>query len=376
MKYKLTAILVLALWGSTLAAQDKEIEFDTLTLAQACKKAAAENKLVFVDCYTTWCIPCKHMEANVFKVDSVAHFFNTTFINIKMDMDKAETKEAGKKYSVGAYPSYLLVDKDGNLVYKFVGGMSAGEFMAKVRTGLHPDNEVAVMNERYAAGERSPEFMRKYIRLKIHLMEIETAKQLNAELMGRLSAPEKAKAENWVLFGSNRYALYLSEVGSLNFNYLADHWRDFLAENSKDTIDLKLATVYRKIAGVFISGQYHGNTSSKLYLPSDIPLFKKQIEGTEMPDKAQLLVLMDMSQAAVNKEYDKATQLLIDHVEQFTPANQSIIFDYLWMCFSIPGYKYDGFTIISDKIARTSSNPHLIKICEEYKKKEQEAHAK
>jgi hypothetical protein len=85
---------------------------------------------------------------------------------------------------------------------------------------------------------------------------------------------------------------------------------------------------------------------------------------------------MDMSQAAVNKEYDKATQLLIDHVEQFTPANQSIIFDYLWMCFSIPGYKYDGFTIISDKIARTSSNPHLIKICEEYKKKEQEAHAK
>lgn len=376
MKNQVAILAALALWAGAAHAQHRKIEFDSLTMAQACKKAATENKLVFIDCYTSWCIPCKHMEANVFTIDSVADYFNTTFINLKMDMDKGEAKALGKKYQVGAYPSYLLVDKDGNLVYKFVGGMLASEFMAKVKSGLSTDNEVAVMNARYAAGDRSPEFMRKYILLKIRLMEIEPAKQLNTELMGLLSAQEKAKAENWVLFGENRYALYLSEVRSLNFGYLANHWRDFLAGTSKDTIDHKLTAVYRKIAGVFISGQFHSGTSSTLYFPADIPKFKQEIAATEMPDKNQLLVLMDMCEAAVNKEHEKVTRLLIDHIAEFTPANQSVVFDYLWMCFSIPGYKYDGFSEIYDKVAKTSSNPHLIKICEEYKQKEIQAHAK
>ncbi len=44
-----------------LLAQDsvsQGIHFEDLTLKEACAKAKAEGKKVFVDCYTQTCIPC------------------------------------------------------------------------------------------------------------------------------------------------------------------------------------------------------------------------------------------------------------------------------------------------------------------------------
>ncbi|RXK87072.1 thioredoxin family protein [Filimonas effusa] len=375
MNKKLVTGAAMILWSTALFAQHRKIEFQSLTLAQACIKAAQENKLIFIDCYTSWCIPCKHMEANVFTVDSVADYFNSQFINLKMDMDKGEAVALGKKYQVGAYPSYLLVNKDSVLVSKFVGGMSAAEFISKTKAGTNPNNAVAVMNARYDAGERSSEFLRDYICQKIWLMEIAPAQKLNKDLMQQLSRADKAKPENWVLFGDNRYSLYLSDAGSENFNYLAEHWRDFSAI-PRDTLNSKLSSIYRKIAGVFVAGRYNAKTNSEKYRPTDIPTYKKQIEGTELPDKKDLLLLMDISQAAVDKNTEKVTRLLAENVDTLSEKNKSIVFDYIAMCLSIPHYKYDGFGVIADRIVKTSTNPFLVNICKEYKQREIDLHAK
>ena len=60
----------------SLKAQHREIAFEHTTLQEALKKATIENKILFVDCYTDFCGPCKVMAATVFKTDSVADFFN------------------------------------------------------------------------------------------------------------------------------------------------------------------------------------------------------------------------------------------------------------------------------------------------------------
>ena len=41
------------------------VDFRHLTFDEALAKAKAEKKLVFVDCYTTWCGPCKVMSPTV-----------------------------------------------------------------------------------------------------------------------------------------------------------------------------------------------------------------------------------------------------------------------------------------------------------------------
>ena len=98
---------------SAVNAQNNGILFEKSPLSVSLLKAKNENKLVFVDCYTEWCGPCKEMAKYVFTLDSVGAFFNKNFVNVQLDMEKGEGKPAVVKYHIEAYPSFLLLDEIG-----------------------------------------------------------------------------------------------------------------------------------------------------------------------------------------------------------------------------------------------------------------------
>ncbi len=54
----------------------------------ATEKAKAENKLIFIDIYATWCRPCKSLKRNTFSNSKVGDFFNQNFVNITIDGEK------------------------------------------------------------------------------------------------------------------------------------------------------------------------------------------------------------------------------------------------------------------------------------------------
>lgn len=83
------------------------VAFRELSFSEALKVAKAENKLLFVDCFTTWCGPCRKLSNVVFKDSLVADYFNSHFVNLKMDMEKGEGIEIKKKYEVRGYPTLL-----------------------------------------------------------------------------------------------------------------------------------------------------------------------------------------------------------------------------------------------------------------------------
>ena len=66
------------------------VNFQNLTYAEALEKAKAENKLVFMDCYTSWCGPCKMMTNEVFPQKEAGDYFNPLFVCVKFDMEKGE----------------------------------------------------------------------------------------------------------------------------------------------------------------------------------------------------------------------------------------------------------------------------------------------
>ncbi|MBS1563999.1 MAG: thioredoxin family protein, partial [Bacteroidetes bacterium] len=173
-------LFLLLLAPAFAAAQNRSIAFEQGSFAETLAKAKAQNKMVFVDCYTQWCGPCKQMAAHVFTQDSVADFFNARFVSLQLDMEK-EGKDKAAVYRVEAYPSFLLLDASGQLVYKFVGGMPSDRFLAHMREGLEPRNRVAEYARLYAEGNRSKELLREYIKLKIEMMETKEAKEMAAQ---------------------------------------------------------------------------------------------------------------------------------------------------------------------------------------------------
>jgi uncharacterized protein YyaL (SSP411 family) len=89
-------------------SQNVAVLFESLTWSEVLKKSEKENKIIFLDAYTSLCSPCKRMEKEVFTNDTVGKFYNDNFINFRMDMEKGDGIEISKKYNVEFYPSFLF----------------------------------------------------------------------------------------------------------------------------------------------------------------------------------------------------------------------------------------------------------------------------
>lgn len=348
-----------------VTAQNKRIDFKQINLQQAMEVAKSSHKIIFVDGYTSWCVPCKQMDANVFTVDSVAEYFNEKLINLKIDMEKGEGPEILKRYSIGAFPSYLLLDGDGKLLYKLVGGMPAAEFMLKIKNGMKPNNEVALMNERFDSGERNADFLRDYVLLKVRLQEIAKAKTADSLFLATAKLHEIVRKESWVLFGENRYAMYLSEIDSRNFNYLVKNWPAFAKENTKDSVDKKLSEVFKKIASYALNGYTFKKHPFK---KSDFEAYKKQILSTEIPNRDQYLAMMDMAIAAGERNTAALTNLMVKNVPHFTEENLRITWDYINFCYGNREFKYPREAKVADLVMAATKSPFLKQSCEDFKK--------
>jgi thiol-disulfide isomerase/thioredoxin len=146
-------------FAQTEAASAAGIQFETGTWAEILAKAKQQNKYVFVDAFTTWCGPCKWMDKNVFPTAEAGDYFNKNFVNAKIDMEKGEGLEIAKTYAVQAYPTYLYVDGDGNLVHRVVGSMPTPKFIEASGNALDPTKQYGTLLRKFDSGERNPDFL-------------------------------------------------------------------------------------------------------------------------------------------------------------------------------------------------------------------------
>lgn len=163
---KKTLIFIFLMFSAqTLLAQG--VVFETGTWSEVTAKAKRDNKPIFVDFYTSWCAPCKVIATTVFPDAKLGRIYNDKFVNYKIDAEKGEGVELAKKYGVAAYPTFVYLDSNGELINKIVGAKGIKEFIAEV------DNidlfikfgGMKKMNEEYAAGRNDSEFLLNYHQL-------------------------------------------------------------------------------------------------------------------------------------------------------------------------------------------------------------------
>ncbi len=167
-------VAILLLLGVIVKAQDtKVIEFQNrLTWSQIKEKAKNEKKYIFMDGFTTWCLPCRVMSNEIFPQPNVVNFFNTNFINVavQFDVTKNDNEEVRRwyqdakslldSYKINSYPTYLFFNPDGELVHKVLGASpSAEDFISKAKIALNPDMQFYTLKRKYEAGKRETDFL-------------------------------------------------------------------------------------------------------------------------------------------------------------------------------------------------------------------------
>ena len=106
------------------------VDFKQITLKEALEQAKAQGKMVFVDCYTTWCGPCKQIAPYI---EELAEEYKDK-VNIgKCDVD--ENADLPAQFGVRNIPTVLFI-KNGEVVDKQVGATTKSALQAKVEALL------------------------------------------------------------------------------------------------------------------------------------------------------------------------------------------------------------------------------------------------
>ena len=129
---KLFVLIVLMagiVWGAE--AQSKGITFEqTKEWKKVLKKAKKEKRLIFIDCYTSWCGPCKMVGPII---EELATEFEGQVIIGKCDVD--ENSDMAAEYGIRNIPTVLFF-KNGEIVDKQVGAVGKPVFVEKVKNLL------------------------------------------------------------------------------------------------------------------------------------------------------------------------------------------------------------------------------------------------
>ncbi|MEZ4888098.1 MAG: thioredoxin family protein [Chitinophagales bacterium] len=137
-------------------------EGDLETLFATAKK---QNKAIFIDTYTDWCLPCKKMETEVFPRPDVHIFYNNFFINYKLNMFSEEGIAFAKKHKINTYPTYLYFNADGSLNHTVIGAKIPQKFIEAGKIGAVNQKKLAEMTFMYKKGNTSKSFMAEFLTL-------------------------------------------------------------------------------------------------------------------------------------------------------------------------------------------------------------------
>ena len=196
-------------------AQDG-IKFEQSNFKEILAKAKKEKKLIFLDAMASWCGPCKMMDKNVFSLKTVGDYYNSTFINAKIDMEKGEGLEIAKNYLVRSYPTYLFIDGDGQLITRNLGYMPENSFL---EIGQEAQANIGIgetIKARFEKGEKDPEFLAKIIQTYAN-SDYDLAKRASERYFKFKKAKEYTKDEIGYLI------YFIKDVKDANYkNFVSD----------------------------------------------------------------------------------------------------------------------------------------------------------
>ena len=121
-----------------------QVNFVKITnLDEAFKQARRENKLIFIDAYTDWCGWCKELDKKVFALPVIGDSMNRHFIATRLEMEQDSIGiMLARKYAVTGFPEGIVLNADGDLVYRIHGYSPPAYYAKSIADAANPEKHM------------------------------------------------------------------------------------------------------------------------------------------------------------------------------------------------------------------------------------------
>ncbi len=301
-KIKVFGIILICLINFQSYAQNKAISFEVSSFEEMKIKAKKENKLIFLDAFTTWCGPCKWMAKNSFTNDTVADFFNTNFVNAKIDMEKGEGIELSKKYEVRCYPNLLFINGNGEIVHRSGGALNASELIKLAKIAQSDEKNYKYYASNYENKKTDSDFLLNY--LSYLSTTCLTGDKILNDYFTTQAETELTSRKNWEIIKK-----HCNDSKSKEFAYLVKNHNLFYEKYSKDSVDEKISDV--------ILNQARRMIHSKQFQAEKFETFMKETASLSLPNQESIVFNINLELHATKEDWAKFGKLILTDGDRF-----------------------------------------------------------
>jgi thiol-disulfide isomerase/thioredoxin len=291
--------------------QNRSITFIDKTFDELLSMAKSQDKMVFLDAYTSWCGPCKWMAANMFTNDSVADYYNKTFICAHFDMEKGQGIELAKAFQVRAYPTLLFINSSGEMVHMRVGApQKVQDYLDMGSVALTPGEGFGAYMKKFREGDRDPQFMIKYLdRLQGAYLPVN--EPLNQYFATQKESDLLSKP-NWdIIF------LYVTDIDSKEFGYLLRHQKEYEKLYTREQVNKKIFSVY--------SQALNTNARSRSYSDAGYDELQQKIRKSGYEGAEKVIFAGDLNRYQMKGETEKFISLAMTGTDKYFSDDYSLL---------------------------------------------------
>ena len=321
-KTLLTCIItIMSAFMSNINAQDYEgvVFLEGKTFAEAVEVAKTSGKKIFLDCYTSWCGPCKMVARDIFPQKIVGDYFNKEFINLKIDMERGEGPELAKRLGVKAYPTFVMFDSQGKEIGRLVGSKTTAEDFVEAVKNAVGESSLAAMNARYDSGERSQEFLCNYLVVLRNAYDNEKCKIVAEEL---LDGKTQELLDDEALY--NAFLKYNSSPMSSAFQYVLEHKDEFKNKYPKSGLDRMMASTWMTYPRTLLKKEADGTST---FDRKAMNAYVKEMKKWNVENRKEIVLLSDINVAEATQDWRKYAKLCSKYIKKFGEKDMYI---YNW----------------------------------------------
>lgn len=264
---------------------------------EALKRAKTENKPIFICGFADWAVPCHAMNQVVFSDQKFADWMDEHFVNLIIDIASRDGKPWAKKYNIVTMPQYVMLNPEGEVIFRIVGGHKLPEFQNLISMALNPKTTLPELKRQYDAGERSPKFLMKYI--DILKIADEPIAPLLSELFSKVKAKDLPKKEYW------KYLMWKSQNDEKD-----ELFKEVMARKAEFVKNNGLEEVNKYLAGIYFGQLYPYACGTKPYNPQLMVDIALDLNKCDLPDTNVVFALYDIAKFRGEKKYTQMVDVL------------------------------------------------------------------